>query len=86
MRRRPELRERYFELNDIYYNILNALKADARNKLAELASGALYTGDTLKELAKIISDSDNADEILGVMYMIDAADTEGGSKSKIKEY
>ena len=85
-KRIPELRERYFELNDIYYNILNALKADARNKLAELASGALYTGDTLKELAKIISDSDNADEILGVMYMIDAADTEGGSKSKIKEY
>lgn len=85
-KRIPELRERYLELNDIYYNILNALKADARNKLAELASGALYTGDTLKELAKIISDSDNADEILGVMYMIDAADTEGGSKSKIKEY
>ena len=51
-----------------------------------MASGALYTGDTLKELAKIISDSDNADEILGVMYMIDVADTEGGSKSKIKEY
>lgn len=85
-KRIPELRERYLELNDIYYNILNALKADARNKLAELASGALYTGDTLKELAKIISDSDNADEILGVMYMIDAADTEGGSKSKIKEH
>lgn len=85
-KRIPELRERYLELNDIYYNILNALKADAKNKLDKLTGGALYESVALKEIAKRIPDSDNADEILGVMYMIDAADTEGGSKSKIKEY
>ncbi len=85
-KRIPELRESYLELSDIYYNILNALKADAKNKLDKLTGGALYESVALKEIAKRIPDSDNADEILGVMYMIDAADTEGGSKSKIKEY
>ena len=81
-KRIPELRESYLELNDIYCNILSALKTDARNKLDKLTGGALYKDDMLKELVKNIYNSDNADEILGVMYMIDAADIQGALNQK----
>ena len=81
-KRIPELRESYLELNDIYCNILSALKTDARNKLYKLTGGALYKDDMLKELVKNIYNSDNADEILGVMYMIDAADIQGALNQK----
>ena len=47
-----------------------------------MTGGALYKDDMLKELVKNIYNSDNADEILGVMYMIDAADIQGALNQK----